>query len=76
MRNVGLLDGTISDARDEARNFASEWAKLRDKTITLTVKYNTVGGLIYTGVDKGERDRQFGGPVRANVPYLVGEAGH
>lgn len=61
------------EAADAANALKQRIAELKDKVVTITVKYNAVGGLIYTGVDKGER--QFGGPVTANVPYLVGEAG-
>lgn len=62
------LSGSMLDAANKAHDLKEAISELRDKTVTVTTNY------VNRSTAVSER-RQFGGPVRANVPYLVGEAG-
>jgi len=72
--NMGTLDQSMAEAAKEAEWLKTSIDNLKNKTITVTVKYNAVGGIITTN-DKGERDRAVGGPVSAGGMYVVGEKG-
>lgn len=74
--HMGDLEESAADAKAEVNFLKGSIDKLNDKTITITTNY-VQGGTIPSGAPapRPRRKKQFGGPVAANVPYLVGEAG-
>ena len=72
-RKIDAMSTSVWDAYAVTRDFAEEWAKLKDKKITLTMHtkytYATEGGI------RPGAGRQHGGPVMGGIPYMVGEKG-